>query len=50
MILFDEGNNKASPRQKESSGLCVRQDASGRPSYLQASMGSTPAPALLNEA
>lgn len=40
---------KQVPRQKESSGLHVRHNASGRPSYLQAGMGLAPAPVLLNE-
>ena len=40
---------KQIPRQKESSGLRVRHNASGRPSYLQASVGLAPAPVLLNE-
>lgn len=40
---------KQVPRQKESSGLRVRHNASGRPSYLQAGVGLALAPVLLNE-
>ena len=40
---------KQVPRQKVSSGLRVRHNASGRPSYLQADVGLALAPVLLNE-
>lgn len=40
---------KQVPRQKESSGLRVRHNASETPSYLQAGVGLAPAPVLLNE-